>query len=130
MVLPTSSRNSRLYARFKTVRRDEYDLQDKKHENTVLSGERSRCVCCAHRHDHLTIKGGAVRFNTSFDCGVSIPIFLGDGLLSLRYLLYVYGPCCHLLQASPGVIDIHCSVSKENNSINKHSIQKMFSQPE
>ncbi len=45
MVLPTSSRNSRLYARFKTVRRDEYvqkhcDLQDKKHENTVLSGER------------------------------------------------------------------------------------------
>ncbi len=31
--------------RFKTVRRDEYvqkhcDLQDKKHENTVLSGER------------------------------------------------------------------------------------------
>ncbi len=34
-----------LYARFKTVRRDEYvqrhcDLQDKKHENTVLSGER------------------------------------------------------------------------------------------
>ncbi len=45
MVLPTSSRNSRLYARFKTVRRDEYvqkhcDLQDKKHENTILSGER------------------------------------------------------------------------------------------
>ncbi len=45
VVLPTSSRNSRLYARFKTVRRDEYvqkhcDIQDKKHENTVLSGER------------------------------------------------------------------------------------------
>ncbi len=45
LVLRTSSRNSRLYARFKTVRRDEYvqkhcDLQDKKHENTVLSGER------------------------------------------------------------------------------------------
>ncbi len=47
VVLPTSSRNSRLYARFKTVRRDEYvqkhcDLQDKKHENTVLSGEREK----------------------------------------------------------------------------------------
>ncbi len=45
VVLPTSSRNSRLYARLKTGRRDEYvqkhcDLQDKKHENTVLSGER------------------------------------------------------------------------------------------
>ncbi len=42
VVLPTSSRNSRLYARLKTGRRDEYvqkhcDLQDKKHENTVLS---------------------------------------------------------------------------------------------
>ncbi len=46
------------------------------------------------------------------------------------FLLYVYGPCCHLLQASPGIIDIHCSVSKENNNINKHSIQKTFSQPE
>ncbi len=39
MVLPTSSRNSRLYACLKTGRRDEYvqkhcDLQDKKHENT------------------------------------------------------------------------------------------------
>ncbi len=45
VVLPTSSRNSRLYARLKTGRRYEYvqkhcDLQDKKHENTVLSGER------------------------------------------------------------------------------------------
>ncbi len=46
VVLPTSSRNSRLYARLKREgRRDEYvqkhcDLQDKKHENTVLSGER------------------------------------------------------------------------------------------
>ncbi len=46
VVLPTSSRNSRLYACLKTGRRDEYvqkhcDLQDlKKHENTVLSGER------------------------------------------------------------------------------------------
>ncbi len=45
VVLPTSSRNSRLYARLKTGRRDEYvqklcDLQDKKHENTILSGER------------------------------------------------------------------------------------------
>ncbi len=45
VVLPTSSRNSRLYAHLKTGRRDEYvqkhcDLQDKKHENTVLSGER------------------------------------------------------------------------------------------
>ncbi len=45
VVLPTSSRNSRLYARLKTGRRDEYVqkhcvLQDKKHENTVLSGER------------------------------------------------------------------------------------------
>ncbi len=45
VVLPTSSRNSRLYARFKIDRRDE-DVQkhcysqDKKHENTVLSGER------------------------------------------------------------------------------------------
>ncbi len=40
VVLPTSSRNSRLYARLKTGRRDEYvqkhcDLQDKKHENTI-----------------------------------------------------------------------------------------------
>ncbi len=45
VILPTSSRNSRLYARLKTDRRDEdvqkhCDLQDKKHENTILSGER------------------------------------------------------------------------------------------
>ncbi len=49
VVLPTSSRNSRLYARLKTGSRDEYiqkhcDLQDKKHENTVLSGEREATV--------------------------------------------------------------------------------------
>ncbi len=45
VVLPTLSRKSRLYACLKTGRRDEdvqkhCDLQDKKHENTVLSGER------------------------------------------------------------------------------------------
>ncbi len=45
VVLPTSSRNSRLYAHLKTGRRDEdvqkhCNLQDKKHENTILSGER------------------------------------------------------------------------------------------
>ncbi len=27
-------------------------------------------------------------------------------------------------------IDVHCSVSKENNSIKKHSTQQTFSQPE
>ncbi len=69
MVLPTSSRNSRLYARFKTVRRDEYvqkhcDLQDKKHENTVLSGEREAAASVVraaivepinHRYCHFTL---------------------------------------------------------------------------
>ncbi len=50
VILPTSSRNSRLYARLKTGRRDEdvqnhCDLQDKKHENTILSGEREAAAC-------------------------------------------------------------------------------------
>ncbi len=45
VILPTSSRSTRLYAHLKTGRRDEdvqkhCDLQDKKHKNTVLSGER------------------------------------------------------------------------------------------
>ncbi len=107
-----------------TVRRDEYVQKHAtyktKNTKTPFCREREKpAVCCAHRHDHLTIKGGAVRCNTSFDCGVSIPIVLGIGLLSLRYLLYVYGPCCHLLQASPRRYSIHCSVSKEKNSINK-----------
>ncbi len=53
MVLLTSSRNSRLYARLKTGRRDEYvqkhcDLQDKKHENTILSGEREAAASVVH----------------------------------------------------------------------------------
>uniref|UniRef100_A0A671SPU0 Si:ch211-197g15.6 n=1 Tax=Sinocyclocheilus anshuiensis TaxID=1608454 RepID=A0A671SPU0_9TELE len=50
VVLPTSSRNSRLYARLETDRRDEYvqkhcNSQDKKHENTFLSGEREAAAC-------------------------------------------------------------------------------------
>ncbi len=50
VILPTSSRNSRLYACLKTGRREEYvqkhcELQDKKHENTVLSGEREAAAC-------------------------------------------------------------------------------------
>ncbi len=50
VILPTSRRNSQLYVRLKTGRRDEdvqkhCDLQDKKHENTVLSGEREAAAC-------------------------------------------------------------------------------------
>ncbi len=45
-----SSRNSWLYADFKTDRRDEdvqkhCDSKDKKHENTVLLGEREAAAC-------------------------------------------------------------------------------------
>ncbi len=66
VILLTSSRNSRLYVRLKTGRRDEdvqkhCDLQDKKHENTVLSGEREAAACSSsssssrficHIHDY------------------------------------------------------------------------------
>ncbi len=59
-VLPTSSRNSWLYVRLKTGRRDEdiqkhCDLQDKKHQNTILSGEREAAasVCAAMLESYL-----------------------------------------------------------------------------
>ncbi len=67
VVLPTSSRNSRLYARLKTGRLDEdvqkhCDLQDKKHENTVLSGER----------EAATVRAAMLDFFPDFFSGIWI----------------------------------------------------------
>ncbi len=78
MVLPTSSRNSRLYARLKTVRRDEYvqkhcDLQDKKHENTVLSGEREAAASVVRAAIVGTIVGTKLLYVQM--CGATEQIF-------------------------------------------------------